>query len=293
MNFRILVPCILTAGMVAACSGGSGNGTVPQQTQQKFAATGTLTLALPQSTSSSARKPAYVGASTGHAEVFINDTLAGSTTSCTSVSCSLAWTYYLSSGSANQSVSFAVEADTGTNAPAHTILSAGANSYDISPGSNGTPLDLTLSGAAAGVTWTAGTLNNTPNPGTVAGTFSVLDAIGNTITSPGSTFDNAPITFTSTPENVGGGSFSTPTALSSVTSDAFAAACTATNGTFQISAIAASSSTALDSTTLSILSGQSPAISYPSAGLSAATVYIYNCTSGVISVQGTGSISAH
>jgi hypothetical protein len=80
--------------------------------------------------------------------------------------------------------------------------------------------------------------------------------------------------------------------LSSVASNTFTATCTATNGTFQISAIAATTSTALDSTTLTILSGQSPAIHYPSASFSAGTVYIYNCTSSVITVQGTGSTSA-
>jgi hypothetical protein len=67
---------------------------------------------------------------------------------------------------------------------------------NFSPGTNSAPLTLSLSGAAASVTWTAETLVT----GTASGTFAVLEAIGNTITSPGTSFDNAPINFTSTPE---------------------------------------------------------------------------------------------
>jgi len=175
MKFQALA-CLGMAGLLSACSGGGSSGggglnsspAVPQSAQK---VSGTLSIvtsqgALPSSSvraSSASRRPEYVSAATKHAALFIDGaaTAAGSTTTCSATTgagtgCTISWSASLTVPATH---TFAVEIDTGTNAPTNTVLAEGSGPYAIVAGTN-TLAALSLNGVVrdAGFTVTSCTL---------------------------------------------------------------------------------------------------------------------------------------
>ena len=276
MNLRTLVPFILTAVVLAACSGAGSNSTPANSTPMKSAAmaTGTMTFTVPQthSATNNARKPSYISSATTHAALFIDGaTTAAGSTACPST-CTLSWT------SSEGTHSFAAEIDGAT-----FVLAEGVRTYILIGGANGTLSPaLTLNGAVDLIVFTPVTCSGS----SCSGPFDVYDAGKPVITSAGgsTSFDNGPFSFSTSNPSVG---TVTPTTLTSPNPTgeyAFAVGCVSgQTGSFTIVVQPPTPSgdvTALELATVSVF------LQYPS-NLSV-TTNTYTCTGGVIS---TGSSS--
>jgi hypothetical protein len=189
-------------------------------------ANGTITIKIPPARARGAGKY-YISPGTTRAAVFIDGaaTPAGSTTSCSSVACTITWSAALSAPAAH---SFAVEIDNGAN-----VLAENARSYAIALGNNGTlSPGLTLNGVAAVAELTAETCTGT----ICTGTLEVADSAGNPITNSGSnpSFDNGTITYASATPATGtvssGGTIAT---VSNGGTYAYTTTCAANTGQFQ------------------------------------------------------------
>lgn len=220
---RLIPGLLLLVLTFAGCSGGGSNGTslAPAATVQQVSGTLTIGTSALAGTSSTARKPAYVGTGTTAVAIYIDaqTTPAGSVTSCTAATggvttgCSIPWSAYVAVPAAH---TFHVVAGNGT-----TITAAGSGSYALVDGNNNA-LSPTLS--LNGVVAQAEFFWNTCSPGTAtitAGTCTgyvdLLDGNGsyieNTGVTPaqsisptnGSVYDNAAagLTFTSSASGTG------------------------------------------------------------------------------------------
>jgi hypothetical protein len=316
--------CMATAMLLASCGGGGSNGSSPAPvitpgsgvTTQSVS--GTLLIGNPGSTATSTnRSPAFVSASTKHVALFIDGaaTTAGQTTTCsastgTGTGCTITWAAQLTVPAAH---TFAVEADTGSNGPANTVLSIGSGSYAIVAGSGNTLAALSLNGIATGVTYTVGTCSGVSPNSTCPGTLTIAAAAGNAIAYTGATtvpttgnlptsgnvFDNGPATFVSSAPAVGTitgtaqATFSTFTtgtlSVSGVdTTGAYTYAVTCgagTTGSFGITAGgAATADTIITTAELATLA---PAVVFPAAGLTlTGTAPAFTCTAGNITSTG-------
>jgi hypothetical protein len=273
MNLRTLVPVTLTAFALAACSGGSGGGSVVGSNsitpQSPALASGTLSVSLPVSNSAStARKPAFISSSTTNATLYINGTLS-SRIGCTAT-CTFSWT------SISGSQTFAAEIDDG-----HNVLGEGSHAYTLNVGNNSALTALTVNGVVS-------TMGGWSNPETAisttgeSGTFTISDFDSNAITNAGSSlaFDNGSPTFTTNYPLIGSVTISsslTPTV--SGTAYAYSVAClTGQTGTFNI--VGTTGSPSLDVSVTNLTANGS--LAYPGSTITG-TVYTYTCTSGVIS----------
>lgn len=216
MNFRTAVPFIGAALFLAACSGGGSGGSsvAPSSATTLQQVSGTLTIGVPPtSTSSTARKPAYVSSGTNAVAVYIDSqtTPAGTLTSCSaatggsSTGCSIPWSAYVAVPATH---TFHVVAGDSTS---HNILSVGSGSYYLFNGNNNTlSPTLSLNGVVAEAEFFWNTCPSPTNPGSCTGYVDLLDADGdyieNTGGSPsqsisptnGTVYDNVPsaLTFT-------------------------------------------------------------------------------------------------
>lgn len=292
---------VVLATCIAACSGG-GSHAVPAlpspSTPLVTPASGTVVITVPAANafvSSSARTPAYVSASTKHAAVFIcptsgctTQTNSGSTTSAPScsgvpVTCTLtiSWSADLA---VPQSYEFAVETDTGSSgSPANTVLAESQAAYVIHAGVN-SPGTLTLNGVAAKATISGeGCDNNSPSTSaaTCAGTLTIEDAAGDTITTPGANLDNAPLTLVSSNTAVGKVTTGTFSAMNATGTYSYTFTCQTNTNTFTISATSGSGSGAVSATELAAIGVSYPSSSVPitwnATGLTTST---YICRTG-------------
>jgi hypothetical protein len=290
MNLRTLVPSILTAVALAACSGvGSNNASLqPAVTptsaplQSAAVATGTMTIVVPppNGATSNTRRPSWISSATQHVGLFVDggNTFAGSSTTCRVAGCSFAWT------STAGTHSFVVEIDDGVQ-----LLGAGVRSYSLNAGANGLLSPLTINGIATTITFTTTTCGSN----NCGGTISVGDFDGQPILNAGgsTSFDNAPLSFcttsTTTCTSTSIGSI-TPTSLAGPTSSgtySFAVACNSgATGNFQIvpsSGGSATLTTAEESANFLFYFGFS----------GNGTGQFYTCNNGVISYgSATGTI---
>jgi len=151
---------------------------------QSESATGTLTIAVPQSVADNLRKPFYISAGTAHAALFIDSaTTAAGTTACTST-CTLSWKTTAGTHT------FRAEIADSSN----VVLAEGANSYTILAGANGALANLTLNGVAAQMSWVS---NTSSTSSSITGKYALFDSSSSPITTAGSSssFDNATLTF--------------------------------------------------------------------------------------------------
>jgi hypothetical protein len=306
MNLRTLVPPILIAVMLAACSGGgtnTANSASSALPQSGTTASGTLLVDLPRTTSaSSSRNPAFVSTGVAHAAVFIGGSATnnGSTTSCSSTTCTITWTYTITSSSTV--VNFAVEVDdnstncTGSKACA---LGEGVASETIVAGANGTlSIPVIINGIATAATFTAFSIASN----VATGTYAVTDKTNANITNKSASgtsavFDNststglgiaaANVTGSITAPTIGASSLAAPNAAGN--NYTVTAACTSpfTNaGTFGIALTPGTASGAVS--TSPELSGVN--VVYPT--YAGTTSYTFACdTSGNITVTDGGDLT--
>jgi len=139
MRASFLRAAICGALVVAGgCSGGSNSapGVPPEAAQSVQRVTGTLQIARGTATASverrltGARRPDYVSSATAHAALFIDQASApaGSTTSCTSSSCTISWSAVLNVPASH---TFSVEID-----DADYVLGEGQAAYALTAGTN-------------------------------------------------------------------------------------------------------------------------------------------------------------
>jgi hypothetical protein len=321
--------CTASTLLLAACGGGGGsNGSPPSSVQTVLApgsgtsnaavapqaVSGTLTIGNPGSTSmASSRRPAFVSASTMHMAVFIDGTAApaGVTATCTASTgtipsgCTIPWSAQLTVPNLH---TFAVEADSGTNAPANTVLSVGSASYTIVAGSANALTLPALSGIAHLVTFTTGTCNGTTPNSLCSGTITIADPANNAIASTGvaDAFDNGPATFVSSSPAVGAitgtalAPFSTLAAGTLTVSDvnatgidAFQVTCVAgATGTFGITL--GGGTTANTGVTPAELAALTPPVTLPPPGLIVSgTPPTYTCTAGNMTSSAGGSLTVN
>ncbi len=208
--------------LLGGCSSGGSNATTPSAAQSVLpSVSGTLTIALPSSgASGKARRPAFVGAATQHAYIFINGSLmpsnasstcTGTQTSGTGTFCTISWTARLA---VPASYPFQVETDDGVR-----VLAEGAATYPLVAGNN-TLAPLALNGISYLASWattscTAGVAGTTA--GTCNVTLTVADGDAEVITYSGSTvvpttgntpttgtvYDNGAVSFVSASPAVG------------------------------------------------------------------------------------------
>jgi hypothetical protein len=159
-----------------------------------------------------------VSPATKHAAVFINGATAaaGSTATCTPPSagtgtgCTIAWSATLT---VPGSYLFAVETDTGTNAPANTVLSEGANTYALVAGTGNALAALSLNGVVQDASFGVGTCTTSSCIGTLtlaAAAGNIISFAGTTLVptagnnpSSGNIFDNGSVTFVSSAAGIG------------------------------------------------------------------------------------------
>jgi hypothetical protein len=312
--------------LLASCGGGS-NGSAPaavQPTVQQVS--GTLPIGIPGAgTSSTERKPAFVGLATTHANVWVNgllvpsnasSTCTGTQTTGTGTFCTISWNVSLA---VPASYNFQVETDDGTK-----VLAEGSKTYAIVAGVNSLSA-LTLNGVVAKATLattscTAGTAGTTA--GTCAGTITIqengADAIAYTgaTTVPaaglnpttGTIFDNGNVTLvastasglvTGTAQTSGSNVFSTfasnTLTLSGVNTTgiytyAVACATATTSGTFGITLGGSAGRTSGVNVLDTQLANATGTPAYPSSTVTVTgTAPSYTCTNGVIS-SATGTI---
>ncbi len=332
MKFQALA-CLGMASVLAACSGGGSSGggglssspTVPQSVQK---VSGTLSIVTTQGTlpssraraQSGTRRPEYVSAATKHAALFIDGaaTASGSTTTCsattgTGTGCTISWSAALTVPAIH---TFAVEIDTGTNAPANTVLAEGSGPYTIVAGTS-TLSALSLNGVVrdAGFTVTSCTLASCS--GNVTLSDAAGDAIAYTGTTPvptngqsptsGNVYDNngggsSNVTFTSATPSAGTISGTAQSPFSSYASGTLTVLGVNTSGTYTYAVTCVSSATGTfgitvgggtapsGDVTAAELAGLSPAVSYPASGVvTLPTAPSFTCTAGLIS-SATGTL---
>jgi hypothetical protein len=319
MKVVLMKPALLSlisAALLASCgSGGTGTSAPQLPHAATQAVSGTLTIGNPGSTTTSTgRRPLFVSPSTKHAALFIDGAAAasGSTTTCTGTTgtgtgCTIAWTAQLAVPAAHV---FAVETDTGTNAPANTVLSEGAGTYAVVAGAGNTLGALSLNGIASGATF-AVTSCSGANPNSLCnGTVTISAPAGNAIAytgttpvptagnspSSGNVFDNGNVTLVSSAPAVG-----TITGTAQPTFSALAAGTLTVSGvdttgisTYQVTCASGATgtfgitlgggATPSGAVTAAELAGLSPAVSFPAAGVAVVgTAPSFTCNAGTIS----------
>jgi len=272
----MLVPSLLIAVALAACSAAGSNSTLPQPAPQSAAqsseeATGTLTITLPRSVTDQLREPFYISMGTAKAALFIDSaTTAAGTTTCTTT-CTLSWK------TTRGTHTFRAEIANSSN----VVLAEGAHSYTIFAGANGALANLTVNGVAAQMSWVS---NTSSTSSSITGKYALLDSSSFPITTAGSSssFDNATINFGTSASGLTGTPSFTPatqTAPDAAGNDyTFTASCNGTSGsgTFSINATPGSSAGGISAGQLSNVSA-----TYPSS-ITVTGMNNYTCSSGVI-----------
>lgn len=325
----LIAIALLLGGCSSGGSGGSslapGAATVQPSVQQ---VSGTLTIGTPPATSgtsSLARKPEYVSASTTHAYIFINgsSTPANTSSTCGPASgtsgvtattyCTISWSTALA---VPATYNFQVETDNGTK-----VLAEGSIQEALVAGVN-TLGTLTLNGVVNNATFTTSSCvpgSAGVTAGTCSGTVSLssnaLDAItynGSLLTvngglnpTTGTVFDNGSVTFaastanglvTGTAQTVGTYVYSTFAAntltvsgVSTTGTYTFAVKCAtaSTTGTFGITVGGGASQAAGVNISNATLTGIGT--TYVNSVSTVATAPTYTCTNGVIS-SATGTL---
>jgi hypothetical protein len=313
MQLRPLASLIALAVVLNGCAAGGGTtnsgSTLPAALSVPVSsarvATGTLTFAVPQSsasTSSTARKTAYVSPGATYATLFIDGATPGTRKPCmpattTTGTCSIDWQ------STAGSHTFTAEVDAGgTQNGGGTVLADGTATESLTPGDNGTLAPITLNGVAASVKSLANTLYPSGDPqctnALLTGncylvTIEVLDAVSDLIYQPG-TFDNdieiASTDFTIS--NHGWYGF-LPSATGGFTNLAFGCVAGQT-GTFTLFGAAVNGSPSVPATgALSAAEISSNSLLYPFQYPFVATGFAtFQCTNGTIVAAGiaTGSV---
>jgi hypothetical protein len=289
--------CMASATLLAACGGGGASSSpslAPSGSTQ--AVSGTLTIGNPGSMAMSSRRaPAFVSASTKHVVLFIDGAATASsvTTTCgasTATGCTIAWAAQLTVPNVHL---FAVEADSGTNAPANTVLSVGSASYQIVAGSANSLTIPSLNGIAHTATISVGTCSGTTPNSSCNGTVTLADPANNAIAYTGATivpttgnapssgniFDNGVATFASSAPAVGTITGTAQAPFSSLAAGTLTVSGVNTTGsyTYQVTCAAGATGTfgitaggasTIDTVvTPAELAGLSPAVSQPPAGL--------------------------
>lgn len=315
---------VASAMLLAACGGGGSSGSsptpivTPVPVVSTQSVSGTLLIGNPGSTASGKRRsPKFVSPSTKHVALFIDGVAAtaGQTATCsastgTGTGCTITWAAQLTVPAAHV---FAVEADTGTNAPANTVLSVGSGSYVIVAGSANALSALSLNGIATQATFTVGTCSGVTPNSSCSGTIAISAVAGTAIAytggtavpttgnspSSGNVFDNGPATFVSTAPAVGAITGTAQSTFSSLTAGTltvsgvdttgiytYAVTCDAgVSGTFGITLGGAA--TADTVVTTAELAGLTPAVTLPAAGLTVnSTPLSFTCASGNITSTG-------
>jgi hypothetical protein len=332
MRILQLLSCAGSAAIITACAGGAGSNTSPPVAAQSVQrVSGTLSIVTPRAAlasstriASSSRKPLYVSAATKHAALFIDGAAvtAGSTTTCsaatgTGTGCTITWSAALTVPAIH---TFAVETDSGTNAPTNTVLAEGSGPYAIVAGVN-TLAALSLNGVVREATFTVTSCTNVANPGSCAGNVTLSDAANDAIAYTGATavptngqsptsgnvYDNngagsSNVSFTSSGAAgaVNGtaqspfSSFASPTltvvGVDTTGTYAYSVACAgaASTGTFGITV--GGGATPSGDVTAAELSGLTPAVFYPTSGVATEpTAPLFACATGVIS-SATGTL---
>lgn len=294
MNPRTLVPALLAALALAACSSGgssSGSGVGANNTlpQPGGPASVTLTVVRPQTSgASSTRKAAFVSASTLMATLYV-DTTQVSRIACTSTG-TCTWVNVPTTAAAHN---FRVELDdNGTGCGGHPcVLSQGNTQQTLSTGSNN--VALVLNGVAVTAAFTAGACTGT-TAACPAGSFVVGDFDGNTIAAPG-IFDNGSaggLVFTSSnPSN--GTIVPTPGTTTVTTTNSFVATCVLPSVNFTVTT-AIAEPTGSDTTgeftsaELGTIGVGYPAVLSESGG----TTYYCDTNAHITSSQGTITVSS-
>ena len=321
------IACLASALLLASCGGGS-NGTTPQTVVTPGpgatiqSVSGTLLIGNPGTTSSSkTRTPAFVSSSTMHVALFIDGaaTTAGAASGCTATtgtgsSCTITWAAQLTVPAAH---TFSVETDTGTNAPANTVLSVGSGSYSIVAGSANALGVLSLNGVAKNATFTVATCSGVTPASLCTGNITIAAPANNAIAYTGATvvpttgtaptsgnvYDNGAVTFVSSAPAVGTITGTAQTVASNVFSTLAAGTLTVagvdTTGiyTYQVTCAAAGSgtftitlgggATPSNLVTTAELAGLATPVTYPAAGLVVAgTAVSFTCTGGNITSTG-------
>jgi len=331
LNIRARVSGIVIATFVAGCGGGGGAVTMPGPTSststpaptppalQQVSGVVTISQPLIDTSSSSARSPAFVSSATLHAAVFIDGaTGAAGTSACAgpgttggtgSTVCSIPWT---ATEAVPASHFFAVEIDSGASGtPANTVTAEGRVQYALVGGSgNILSPALALNGTVATVTYgvtscTANACLGNLQLSTQAGALiaytgtSTFPTTGNS-TSTGTVYDNGNVTFVSSNTGTGGGhvtgtaqtsganvfsTYATNTlTVSGVDTTGiytYQVTCNATGtGAFGITA-ALVGSRSLD-VTAAELAALSPAVVYPAGITVLATAPSFSCKNGAI-----------
>lgn len=195
--------------LLAACGGGgagtSGSAVPPGATAlTASAAGGTITVSgLPGAagTSSHARRPAYVSASTQWATLWIDSSSTGYRVPCSgTTTCTIDWT------SISGPHTFTVEVDDGVGSTGPgNVLATGSEGVTLQPGTNS--LSITLEGVPAQVVYESETIGYNSNvcaeilftyPNCATVTYAVTDFDGNNIVSPGA-FDRGGLAVTASP----------------------------------------------------------------------------------------------
>lgn len=279
---------------------------------------GTLTIGPPPaSTQGAGRKPAFVSPSTLHASVFIDGaaTAAGSVSSCTAATgtgtgCTIPWTAQLNVPASHV---FAVEADTGANAPADTVLSVGAETSAVVSGTANTPAPLSLNGVVKQATFSVASCSGVSPNSLCTGTVLLAASAGNAIgytgatvvptigdnPSSGNVFDNGPVTFVSSAPAVGLVTGTAQPAFSTLATNILTVSGVNPTGTYtyQVTCGAAATgsfgitvggaTTPTDIVTTAELAGLSTPVTYPAAGITVMlTPPSFACASGTISSSG-------
>lgn len=292
--------------ILAGCSGGGTSvsphvATQPQPQSSGATAKGTLTFALSKKSTtyvSRTRKPKFVSPSTADATLFIDGAASGTRVTCAAFTgptgtCTITWT------STAGPHTFAVEIDDGQN-----VLAEGAAPYVLTASLSQTLAPLALNGVAASFVMESETLSSScsgPNPSCFTGTYAVADVDYNTIVTPGSVYDNGPLSVATGAGSTatfgqsfigngsGAGGLSGPDANG--LDYEFTVWCAAgANGSFtlafppQVSAPPSGEVTAAGLTTYSL--------NYPSA-VNALNWPVYVCTNGTISVSAGGAINEY
>jgi hypothetical protein len=284
MTFRTITPLLLSASLLAACSGGGGSGSMPSgagqtQPQSGARATGTLTLINNSVTASSnSRHLDFISSGFAHAAAFVDTTTAPvgqSTSGCTQGSCTFPFTTTAGTHT------FEAEID---NASAK-VLSEGKTTGVTIVGGPGNSVTITMNGASNNFNWQSDTASTTASLTTK---YAVADESIVPITTAGSSsaFDNGAIAFAVVPTGGLTGATFTPATLAApdaLGNDyAFTATCPATTtGTFTVTATATSGTSTTVSTAQ--LGGASTTPTYPGAALTV-LAHTYTCNpAGVIS----------
>jgi hypothetical protein len=207
---------------------------------------------------------------------------------------------------------FAVETDSGTNAPANTVLSVGSGSYAIVAGSANALAALSLNGVVKGATFTVVTCSGTTPTSLCSGTITLAEPAGNAIAytgatvvpttgnspSSGNVFDNGSATFVSNTPAVGTITGTAQPNFSSLAAGTLTVAGVNTTGsyTYQVTCVGGASGTfgitlgggltpslAVSAAELAALS---PAVSYATGVTVIGTPLSFTCASGNISSAG-------